>query len=644
MRITPLRLALAAAAVTAPMVGTATGPAQAADAAGPPVPALLAALDANKDGRLTLEELDADREQQLARFDRDGDGRLSAEEYQAYWLDAARERLARQFRADDRNHDGSVSVDELKQRAAELVRRRDARQGRRAHGRRAALRAAGRRRRAELRRAAPQAGRAAGVSVTSQAAGRAVVQHDVAAVAAHDRAGDRQAQADAAGLGRARLLQPHERLEHALEHVLRDAGAVVVDARSARSSRPAAQADPRALPVADGVLDQVAQRPAQRQRPAGVGQPPALGEARRRRRDRPDPATVLSISAARSTTRVGSLVASSRAKASVALDHRCISSSVASIRVPGLLVVDELRPQAQRGDRRAQVVADRRQHPRAVVDEPAQPGLHPVERRAPCAGCRPGRPRLERRRRLAPAERLGRGGEPGQRPGEAADGEHDAERRPGCRIAPAMTRLGSAQPGGGGAIVSAFSQRPSASWTASCSVTGRVVAAGARGRPASRRRRGSKPIRLAIRAARRRSRPAPAGRHCRRAAPASWRASRLRAGQPSCASTALGGRPGESARGRRCSRPGCARCSVGGRLLEQPHQARGARQDLLAARRPAAPTRRSSAKIRRLSALAGEQRHQHDQHQLARRGCAARAVSRLRSRRRRSCSRRPNAS
>lgn len=126
MRITPLRLALAAVAVAAPVVGMAAGLAQAADAVVPPVPALLAALDANKDGRLTLEELDADRERRLAQFDRDGDGRLSAEEYQAYWLDAARDRLARQFRADDRNHDGSVSVDELKQRAAELVRRRDA--------------------------------------------------------------------------------------------------------------------------------------------------------------------------------------------------------------------------------------------------------------------------------------------------------------------------------------------------------------------------------------------------------------------------------------------------------------------------------------------------------------------------------------
>src|SRR4051794_35727848 len=73
--------------------------AYAADSGRPRVlPQLLVSLDANKDGRLTLDELDTAREQQLARFDRDGDGKLSPEEYQALWLDAARERLVRQFR------------------------------------------------------------------------------------------------------------------------------------------------------------------------------------------------------------------------------------------------------------------------------------------------------------------------------------------------------------------------------------------------------------------------------------------------------------------------------------------------------------------------------------------------------------------
>ena len=49
----------------------------------------------------------------------------------------------------------------------------------------------------------------------------AVLERDVAAMAAHDRAADRHAQADAAGLRVAQFLQPHERREHPLEVRLR---------------------------------------------------------------------------------------------------------------------------------------------------------------------------------------------------------------------------------------------------------------------------------------------------------------------------------------------------------------------------------------------------------------------------------------
>jgi Ca2+-binding EF-hand superfamily protein len=109
----------------ATILASAAPAAFAADPAAPRVPALLAALDADRDGRLTRGEMHAAREQQIAKFDGNRDGRLSAEEHQAWWVDAARARLARQFRADDRDKDGSVTLEELVERSDDLLRRRD---------------------------------------------------------------------------------------------------------------------------------------------------------------------------------------------------------------------------------------------------------------------------------------------------------------------------------------------------------------------------------------------------------------------------------------------------------------------------------------------------------------------------------------
>ncbi len=100
-------------------------PAHAAEPAAPRTPALFAALDSDGDGKLTSEELSAARVQQIARFDSDGDGKLSAAEYQAWWLDVAQPRLARQFRADDLDKDGEVGLEELVERSTALLRRRD---------------------------------------------------------------------------------------------------------------------------------------------------------------------------------------------------------------------------------------------------------------------------------------------------------------------------------------------------------------------------------------------------------------------------------------------------------------------------------------------------------------------------------------
>ena len=83
------------------------------------------AQDADRDGRLTLDEMRHARQEQVQRFDSDRDGKLSAAEYQALWLEAAQARLARAFAADDRDHDGAVTADELIARASDLLRRRD---------------------------------------------------------------------------------------------------------------------------------------------------------------------------------------------------------------------------------------------------------------------------------------------------------------------------------------------------------------------------------------------------------------------------------------------------------------------------------------------------------------------------------------
>ena len=96
----------------------------------------------------------------------------------------------------------------------------------------------------------------------------AVFKYDVAAVAAHDAARDGTPEAASSGIAAARCFEPHEGLKHPSQVGRRyprpfvldddmDLGIVLFDARR------------RPLPVDGRVLQQVAQRPAQRRRPAG---------------------------------------------------------------------------------------------------------------------------------------------------------------------------------------------------------------------------------------------------------------------------------------------------------------------------------------------------------------------------------------
>ncbi|MGQ7794374.1 EF-hand domain-containing protein [Faunimonas sp. B44] len=82
-------------------------------------------FDADGDGRITQDEIDAVRGDRLARFDADKDGALSLEEYQALWLDAMRERMVRAFQAHDRDGDGKVTAEEFNARFDRMVERLD---------------------------------------------------------------------------------------------------------------------------------------------------------------------------------------------------------------------------------------------------------------------------------------------------------------------------------------------------------------------------------------------------------------------------------------------------------------------------------------------------------------------------------------
>src|SRR3954470_24130167 len=53
--------------------------------------------DANKDGKLSQEEIDTNRMEWLQRFDPDKDGSLTLQEFEALWLEAHRERMVREF-------------------------------------------------------------------------------------------------------------------------------------------------------------------------------------------------------------------------------------------------------------------------------------------------------------------------------------------------------------------------------------------------------------------------------------------------------------------------------------------------------------------------------------------------------------------
>ncbi len=88
-------------------------------------PKVMKRFDANRDGKLTQDEINAVRANRLSRFDSDGDGRLTLQEYEALWLDAMRERMVDRFQFLDNDGDGAVTRDEFVDPFAWFVARKD---------------------------------------------------------------------------------------------------------------------------------------------------------------------------------------------------------------------------------------------------------------------------------------------------------------------------------------------------------------------------------------------------------------------------------------------------------------------------------------------------------------------------------------
>lgn len=70
--------------------------------------------DTNKDGKISQEEIDANRTSWLGEFDADKSGALAITEFQNLWLKARNQQMVREFQQFDRDGNGQVTLDEYK--------------------------------------------------------------------------------------------------------------------------------------------------------------------------------------------------------------------------------------------------------------------------------------------------------------------------------------------------------------------------------------------------------------------------------------------------------------------------------------------------------------------------------------------------
>jgi hypothetical protein len=91
--------------------------------------AFLRRYDANKDGEVTQEEIDANRVARHGKYDANGDGKLSLEEFQGLWMEAYRRQMVREFQQFDVDGDAAVTLDEYTEPMSDFVERHDRRRG-----------------------------------------------------------------------------------------------------------------------------------------------------------------------------------------------------------------------------------------------------------------------------------------------------------------------------------------------------------------------------------------------------------------------------------------------------------------------------------------------------------------------------------
>ena len=82
-------------------------------------------VDADGDGSVTQDEIDAYRTAKVAEVDASGDGALSIEEFDTLYREFTRSRMVDMFQDFDADGDGSISAEEMDTRFGDVVERMD---------------------------------------------------------------------------------------------------------------------------------------------------------------------------------------------------------------------------------------------------------------------------------------------------------------------------------------------------------------------------------------------------------------------------------------------------------------------------------------------------------------------------------------